>query len=437
MDLVVETTVRPVTVPEFSTEVLALAQLHPEHRPECAATRLPLTVGRALTCALVLDHPSVSREHARLEKRGAALWISDLGSRNGCFVNRRRIQGSSEVRAGDILRLGDMVLRLVSRALDDHPVSSESLLVGGPSLADTRRLISLLGPTSLRILVRGKSGTGKELAARDLHRHSERVGPFIALNCAALPESLVETELFGHVKGAFTGALRDKPGLFEAAQGGTLFLDEVTELPAGTQAKLLRVVETGELRRVGSVSSVPTDCRIIAATNHDLEQDIAQGRFRGDLAARLAESEVVLPSLAERIEDLPLLIDHLTERAGCRITFDADAMEILACYAWPLNVRELDNLVRTLSVLSQGGEVGAERLPSHLATQPSGPPAPEGDDSMMDKVLEALRQNGGNIRKTSQQLGVSRTYIYRCLDRSGFDVRTARAGTGRASRAGH
>jgi DNA-binding NtrC family response regulator len=340
-----------------------------------------------------------------------------------------------ELRTGDVLRLGDVVLRLVSRPLDwqSRLAPDDSPLIGGPSLLEVRRLIRLLGPSSLRIVILGASGTGKELVARELHRHSGRSGPFIALNCAALPESLVETELFGHVKGAFTGALRDKPGLFEAASAGTLFLDEVTELPAATQAKLLRVVETGELRRVGAVGSVTTDCRIIAATNHDLPRVIEQGRFRGDLAARLAESEIVLPALAERVEDLPLLITHLSARAGYRLSFDPGAMELLACHSWPLNVRELDNLVRTVGVLAQGREVTTTMLPQ-LQTAPrlrGSSPSTE-----MERVLAALRQNDGNIRKTSITLGVSRTYIYRCLDRTGVNPRLLRSGTDTAARGG-
>jgi DNA-binding NtrC family response regulator len=435
VDSVVETSLRRALPANEVGCFLALATIHPPALGEQPLQQFPAILGRASGSSLQLDHESVSREHGVIEEERGRLWVTDLASKNGTQVNRVRLrEGRAALQVGDILRLGDVVLRLVSRPHDlETTPATESPLVGGPSLHEVRRLIRLLGPTSLRIMVLGGSGTGKELVARELHRHSGRSGPFIALNCAALPESLVETELFGHVKGSFTGAVRDKPGLFEAARGGTLFLDEVTELPAATQAKLLRVVETGELRRVGAVSSVSTDCRILAATNHDLARDVEQGRFRGDLAARLAESEILLPALADRVEDLPLLVAHLSSRAGYRLAFDVEAMEILACYGWPLNVRELDNLVRTVGVLARGEVATAALLPqSYLAGRTQRGAAV----SELDRVVAALRRNRGNIRRTSQEIGVSRTYIYRCLDRSGLDPRLLRSGTAGANGGG-
>ena len=222
-----------------------------------------------------------------------------------------------------LIRLGDALMLLSSRPIDQLEAAEDpdpqSPLIGGRSLARVRQHISLLAPTPLRIMILGDSGTGKELVARELHRLSGCSGPFIAINCAALPESLVETELFGHTRGAFSGAVRDKPGLFEAAQDGTLFLDEVAELPLASQAKLLRVVETGELRRVGALQSIHTSCRILCATNHNLEQDVERRLFRGDLAARLSEAEIQLPPLRDRVADIPLLAEYLGRRGGGKI----------------------------------------------------------------------------------------------------------------------
>jgi two-component system response regulator HydG len=287
----------------------------------------------------------------------------------------------------------------------------------------------LLGPTDLKVLVTGESGTGKELASRELHRFSQASGPFIAVNCAALPEPLVEAELFGHARGAFTGAVSDKPGLFEMASGGTLFLDEVSELPLVSQAKLLRAVETQKIRRVGSAREIETRCRIISATNRDLDAMVDAGTFRGDLAARLAEATLDIPPLRNRREDLPLLIDHLSPRA---LTFDARSFERMICYDWPLNVRELSNTVRMLAATVDAGEVAFDHLPPSLQrfqSQTSTPSvaATRPVDERVQSVLDALAMHNGNVRRTSQYLGISRSSIYRCLDISGVDPKSLRS----------
>jgi two-component system response regulator HydG len=433
MDELLETSLQPAVAPEKSRRQSLLLQLYPHSSAEYLIQQAPLAMGRDDICQLVLDHPSVSRLHARIEQADHGLLLQDMDSKNGCTVNREPVSTKTSIKPGDIIRLGEVVLRLVQRemdaARDTRQIDEQSPLIGGSSLAPIRRQIQLMGPTQLRIMITGESGTGKELVARELHRLGQRDGPFIAVNCAALPDSLVEAELFGHAKGAFTGADRSKPGLFEAARGGTLFLDEVTELPMGSQAKLLRAVESGEVRRVGAVQSLRTDCRIVSATNHDVQRDVTNGRFRGDLAARLAEVEIQLPPLRQRIEDLPLLIDHLAARAGCTFELNGEVMEALACYGWPLNVRELDNVVRMLDVMAQGGLVKLSMLPEHL-TSTSARPRAQGSKAQL--VLDTLRENGGNIRRTSQQLGVSRSYIYRCLDRSGASPKDFRSGTDHA-----
>ncbi|MFH1131547.1 MAG: sigma 54-interacting transcriptional regulator [Pseudomonadota bacterium] len=428
-----ETAVRKAVTPTEQNDYYALAILHPFSGHEHKLGELPITLGRDDSCEIILDDSSISRTHARIQHGDIGLVLCDLGSKNGCFVNRKPVQDQAEIRVGDILRLGEIVFRLVARSVEEvgnsEEEGEESALIGGPSLAGVRRHIRLLGPTSLRLMITGESGSGKEVVARELHRQSGRGGPFIAVNCAAIPDTLVEAELFGYVRGAFTGALKDKIGLFEAAKNGTLFLDEVTELPLPGQAKLLRAVETGEVRRIGAVQSTTIDCRIISATNRVVSREIEQEHFRGDLAARLSEAEVNLPPLRHRIEDLPLLIRHLAKRAGCRMGFSAEAMEILACYRWPLNVRELDNAVRMLNVLAEGRELQGWMLPEQFSSghmQIHSPPNPTEKE---EQVFASLRENNGNIRRTGQQLGVSRSYIYRCLDRAGIDLARIRSGT--------
>ncbi|MBW2731217.1 MAG: sigma 54-interacting transcriptional regulator [Deltaproteobacteria bacterium] len=428
MDPLLETSLRPTVTPKDGSHRLVIAHMYPQSGGETLLD-LPATLGRDHTCDVVLEDSSVSRHHARIEHGSEGeLLLRDLSSRNGSFLNRRRID-EAPLRPGDLLRFGDVLVRLLIQPEDMHTVDNpEDLLIGGSGLDGVRRHIRLLGPTNLRILITGESGTGKELVAQELHRRGG--GPFIAVNCAALPESLVEAELFGYAQGAFTGATRHKPGLFEAARGGTLFLDEVTELPLPSQAKLLRVVESGEVRRVGEINSTKTSCRILSATNHDVKRDIERGRFRGDLAARLAEAEIHLPPLRERLEDLPSLMEHLTQRAGCKLNLSSEALEAMACYHWPLNVRELDNVVRMLDVLTQGEEVELSMLPNHLlAADLRQMTAPRDRSSKISRVVEALRKNQGNIRRTSEVLGVSRSYIYRCLDRSGLDPVDLRNGT--------
>ena len=367
-------------------------------------------------CDILLDHASVSRTHASLSV-GSDIQLEDLNSANGVFVDRKRVTQTT-LEPTSIVRIGDVVGVLVRRAGHIQMTDSDSALIGGDGLYEVHRMIRLLGPATLRILVTGQSGTGKELVARELHRLSGRSGPFIGVNCAAIPDHLVESELFGHVRGAFTGAHKDRPGLFESAGEGTLFLDEVAELPLASQAKLLRVLETHEVRRVGATRATRIACRVISATNRDVSADVQRERFRGDLYARLAEAEISLPALSQRIDDLPLLIDHLTQRAGSRLIMTADVIEALACHPWPLNVRELDNVLRVLAVMSAGAPVGVTMLPASLSGPVERKKRPT--NSKQQRVIDALRMSGGNVASTSRDLGVSRSYIYRCLDRAGL-----------------
>jgi two-component system nitrogen regulation response regulator NtrX len=282
------------------------------------------------------------------------------------------------------------------------------------------------------VLVTGESGTGKELVAAAIHTASRRAGrAFVTVNCAAIPRDLVESEMFGHERGAFTGASERRLGRFELAHEGTLFLDEVGDLSAEAQAKLLRTLETGELQRIGAERSLRVDVRMVAATNRRLEEEVREGRFREDLYFRLNVFPLHLPPLRERLEDLPALVTHLSERVRPRDTaiFTATALEALASYSWPGNVRELANLVERLTILSgptvddgavrqvlRGGPTSTPALPL------LGRPLNEALDDFERKLIgAALAQAEGNVAEAARVLQTDRANLYRRMRRLGLD----------------
>ena len=296
------------------------------------------------------------------------------------------------------------------------------------------RLIERVGPTDKTVLIQGESGTGKELVARAIQKASLRADkPFVTINCAALPEQLVESELFGHEKGSFTGAIGNKPGLFEVADGGTLFIDEIGELHGSLQPKLLRVLEDGSMRRVGSAFERRVNVRIIAATNRDLEQEVRQGRFREDLFYRINVMSLVLPTLRERADDISLLIQHFLPQ-GWRITDEARAA--LKKYHWPGNVRQLSNVIERATILADEQLVTIDDLPRdvlgtsplrhHTTPQPgrstvasSSEEAPDTGLDAMERahVLEVLKSCQGNKARAARALGIHRRRLYRLLER--------------------
>jgi two-component system nitrogen regulation response regulator NtrX len=294
-----------------------------------------------------------------------------------------------------------------------------------------RALIERVGPTEARVLLTGESGTGKELAAAAVHAASRRAGrPFVTVNCAAIPRDLVESEMFGHERGAFTGATERRLGRFELAHGGTLFLDEIGDLSADAQAKLLRTLETGELQRLGAEGSQRVDVRIIAATNRRLEDAVAGGDFREDLFFRLNVFPIRLPPLRERLADLPVLVAHLAERVRPRQAprFTPEAVAALARYGWPGNVRELANLVERLGILC-GPTVDAAAVREVLRGEPAAPaaalPGRPLSDALDDyeRVLigAALSQAQGNIAEAARLLQTDRANLYRRIRRLGLD----------------
>ncbi len=301
-------------------------------------------------------------------------------------------------------------------------------------------LVKLAAPSKSNILVLGESGTGKELVAKAIHHHSRRAsGPFVTVNSGSMPPDLLESNLFGHVKGAFTGAVSSKKGLFEVANGGSIFFDEIGNIPIDTQAKLLRVIQEKEFMRLGAVETMKSDVRLIAATNADLEAEVARHNFREDLYYRLNVITVSLPPLRARSEDIPLLANHFLVRYSRenekRIErISPEAMSLLMDYNWPGNVRELENVIERGVVLSTGDELGVDLLPPTVREReglvPNAPAAPNGDVSLKDAVSEyerhlivrALRQTNGVQKHAAEKLRVKPTTLHEMIKRLNISV---------------
>ncbi|MFW5454246.1 sigma 54-interacting transcriptional regulator [Thioalkalivibrio sulfidiphilus] len=337
------------------------------------------------------------------------------------YVSRAlRLAGPGQEAGGDEAVAGDWREGIISRSA----VMEEAL-----------RQARLVADSETNVLIQSESGTGKELLARALHRASRRAGrPFVAVNCSAIPEALLESELFGHSKGAFTGATQNRKGLFEAANGGTLFMDEVGDMPLPFQAKLLRVLQEGEVRPVGANSSVPVDVRVISATHRDLEQAVADGDFRADLYYRLNVVRLDLPPLRERRDDIPLLVrfflDRVNERNGRRVEgFAPEAMEALMAASWPGNVRQLQNVVEQSAALCTTEIVPLSLVQRALRSDPSEiPPLAEARDRFEREYLEELlRITGGNVSSAARLAGRNRTEFYKLLKRHHLEPEMFRA----------
>jgi two-component system response regulator HydG len=324
-----------------------------------------------------------------------------------------------------------------------------SLIGRGPAMRELNSRILKVASSDATVLVQGESGTGKELVARALHDLSPRKeNPFVPVNCAAISEGLLESELFGHAKGAFTGAVRARRGLFEEADGGTLFIDEVTETSPAFQTKLLRVLQDGEVRRVGESAAIKVDVRIVAATNRDIEREVAEKRFRQDLFYRLNVVTLKVPPLRERAEDVPLLARHFLDRANARSPrkhrLSTAAVEALMAYPFPGNVRELENLVEQAAALAEGEELSADDFPlkARLAksavqgSQETAAPAPSlaeaVDEAEKRAIAAALDRHKGDLGLVADELGISPTTLWRKMKRHKLktgEVEAAPAGT--------
>jgi len=408
--------------------------------------------------AIAIDDLYASHHHLRLEREGRRWVALDEGSTNGTFVDGRKLAQGERCTLGEmaLLELGHtfLLFRSSARGMRTTP----SVLDAGRSEAPEPATLNpewelelarfeRLAPTRHEVLLEGESGAGKEVLARLLHERSGRRGPLVSLNCAALPESLLDDELFGHVRGAFSGAQGDRQGLLRAADQGTLFLDEVGDMPASLQAKLLRVLDDGKVRPIGSEAELQVDVRVVAATHCDLRALVAAGKFRQDLLGRLGLLAVRVPPVRERREDLGLLIRGVlrsVERGLERVRFDLEALRLLLLHPWPLNVRELRRVLLAAVDLAQADGKGALVIaPQHLppalregtrVARPAPSPQPELTPSQVelrDRIGALLRKHAGNVAAVARELGKPRTQVQRLMARFGID-RVEAAGQGAA-----
>jgi DNA-binding NtrC family response regulator len=312
-------------------------------------------------------------------------------------------------------------VRALRRRVEER-ASFDDMIGASPAMQDVYRLIEDLAQVDSTVLVEGETGAGKELVARALHTRSRRSGgAFVAVNCAGLPESLVASQLFGHKRGAFTGAVADQRGLFEAASGGTLFLDEIGDVPPGVQTSLLRVLQDKQVTRLGETSSRKIDARVVVATHRDLNEEVREGRFRADLLYRIRVGRIRLPALRERREDIPLLVKRfladLRAEIGKPVSgTSTEAMRVLTAYRWPGNVRELRSALEFAVIRTRSERIQPDDLPPEL----DAPPA-DSDEAERRRYENALERAGGNRTRAAELLGISRATFYRRLGQLGLD----------------
>jgi two-component system response regulator AtoC len=439
-----------------------------QHGREVTTRPLPdsgsIDLGRDASCSIAIEDDSVSRRHCRIDC-GSRLWVQDLGSRNGTRVLGRTLAKNERVElfAGNVLELGSVVAFVQRGPIDDLPTPRNEERSGagtgaGPErvtrpsiLRDSRMhelyaLLDVIAPSPFCVLILGETGVGKDVFAEALHHRSSRAKkPLLRLNCAALAESILEGELFGYEKGAFTGAVSAKEGLFEAADGGTVFLDEVGDMPLTTQARLLRVLENGEVMRLGSTRTKRVDVRFVSATHRDLQGLCANQQFRPDLYFRLSGVVVTIPPLRERHDDIASLAEHFVSEAGRRlgrseVRIAPGALDRLHAYPWPGNIRELRNVLERAVLLAKGGllepvhldamasAAGEQAGPQEavaVATRLASTPAPAGESGTFretvrelerERILEALEKCAGNQSRAAKMLGIPRRTFVKRLD---------------------
>jgi DNA-binding NtrC family response regulator len=391
---------------------------------------------------LVFDDERMSRMHVAVLNDGGELQIRDCDSSNGLMVDGQRVKEAA-LEAGSVVRLGDTLLVAARDAPGDEADRGGLGLVGSSHLlVALREMIRRVAPSALPVLIRGETGTGKELVAAAVHRQSGRAGAFVPVNCAALPATLVESTLFGHRRGAFTGATGDQEGAFLRADAGTLFLDEIGELPLEAQPKLLRVLEDGQVTPIGASRSIRTSARLVTATNVPLDDALAAGRFRRDLYARLAGVEVHTPALRDRLEDVPALFSHFLPPADRARAASTDFVEALLLHPWLQNVRELGKLAERLSVLHPHAArwelpmLGEplrrrviERTSDHeAAALVSASPSESRLDGPPDRetLLALLQKFDGNVSLLAKHVGRNRKQVYRWMDDQGVSRGTGR-----------
>ncbi|HEY4241539.1 MAG TPA: sigma 54-interacting transcriptional regulator [Kofleriaceae bacterium] len=428
---------------------------------------------------VVLSDDTVSRYHCRIVQEDTGYALVDQRSTNGTFVNKVRVR-EAFLKPGSIVSVGQSQLRFNAREAEVEIVPSradrcQGLIGGNSRMREIYSIIEKIAPTATTVVIDGETGTGKEVVAQAIHSLSPRQkGELVVFDCGAVPPNLIESELFGHEKGSFTGAMMTRQGLFEQADGGTLFLDELGELPIDLQPKLLRALEQREVRRVGSTKAAKVDVRIIAATNRNLEDEVKAGRFRQDLFYRLSVVRLHLPALRDRADDIPLLVQHFLESGafhqrvgGARVRGVArDALVALQAYPWPGNVRELVNVVERSVSFCEGELIGLSDLPDYVRNAKAPPPpprvraqtvntgqvprvdmnpsapAPVPPEELLaegvtfkdakerwvaaferDYILQLLRRNTGNISHAARAADIDRKYFRKLMKK--YDIEAA------------
>jgi len=403
-----------------------------------------IILGRSEQCDIRIDHSSVSRQHAQLTG-GATITIEDLGSSNGVRVGGTRIEPGKPVAVGpgDVVEVGSavVVIQPPKGTLRSEPPGKQQPSAVQPSAEDSSpmdsvlRLVELVAQSDLSVVILGETGVGKSVTAKSIHAQSPRAAkPFVSLNCTAFPEALLESELFGYERGAFTGATQSKPGLIETAQGGTVLLDEIGDMPLATQAKLLSVIENHEVIRLGSVKPHKVDVRFLAATNRDLEAALKAGQFRSDLYYRLNGITVTIPPLRERGPEVvplaQLFVEQLCQRTGREpIELGPAACQSLQQHDWPGNIRELRNTMERATALCQGSTI----LPEHLHLEPPAGTTELGSSAIpsdaekplwneverleRQRIIAALDAHKGNQTQAAKALGISRRTLISRIDR--------------------
>jgi transcriptional regulator with GAF, ATPase, and Fis domain len=432
---------------DFTTATAGPAKLvvvaGPDEGAEVALAPAGIVVGTDKAAGLVLCDPLVSRQHARLSLERLRVVVEDLGSKNGTVFAGAKVDRAI-VPLGSVIGLGNTQIAIVPRwhvreVAPSTATTFGSLFGASVAMREIFAILERVAPTEVTVLVEGESGTGKELVARSLHQASLRAKqPYLVFDCGAVPAELAESELFGHVRGAFSGAVADRAGAFVRADGGTLCLDELGELPLDLQPKLLRVLETGELKPVGSDDPVRVDVRVVASTNRDLRAEVRRGRFREDLLYRLDVVKLRLPPLRHRPEDLPGLVERLLDGklpAGDKI--GGDNLGRLQAYGWPGNVRELRNVLsRAVALARKPGEPPARfaELVFNLGPAAEGPatlgsdfpgvasplPYKEARAQLLDSfdrayVSALMERHGHNATRAAAAAGVSRSFLYDLL----------------------
>jgi len=389
----------------------------------------PMTIGSRPDSDLRLEDPTVSRKHAEITRTAEGFLLQDLGSTNGTSLNGVRVD-RAYLRDGAVVTVGETSMTFSTDTAvvmkgDQAPSTFGQMVAVSEPMLKAFTLLEGLAASNITVLIEGETGTGKELAARAVHDRSPRAErPFVIFDCSTVPGQLMESELFGHAKGAFTGASEARPGAIEEAEGGTLFLDEIGELPPDLQPKLLRLLDLKEFKRVGTSDRKTADVRFVAATNVDLEDHVSKDLFRRDLYFRISAAKVTLLPLRERPKDITALarhfLDSLNQEQGRNLSLKKDALGALAKHQWPGNIREMKNLLETAAALCPGDAISAKDLPFQSAGHQA-----SGDGSLADAeeiaIKEALDKAEGNRRKTARMLGIAPSTLYAKMKKFNLD----------------